>query len=223
MRDSYQILEVSRNASDEEIKKVYRSLSRKYHPDANVNNPDKVASEEKFKEIQQAYQQIMKERTQGFSDSSQTESGNPYGGFGSFWGFGSYESRQESAYESEESIHLKAAVNYINSGHYQEALNVLSSIANRDARWYYYSACANFGNGNNIIALEHAKRASQMEPGNREFRALVNRFEGGGTWYQSKQSPYGRTATSGGSFCIKLCVANLFCNVCCKGGASGYC
>ena len=59
MRDPYQVLGVSRDASDEEIKKAYRALSRKYHPDANVNNPNKEQAEEKFKEIQQAYQRIM--------------------------------------------------------------------------------------------------------------------------------------------------------------------
>ena len=65
MRDPYQVLGVSRDASDEEIKKAYRALSRKYHPDANVNNPNKEQAEEKFKEIQQAYQRIMDERQRG--------------------------------------------------------------------------------------------------------------------------------------------------------------
>ena len=56
MMDPYQVLGVSRSASDEEIKKAYRSLSRKYHPDANVNNPNKAQAEEKFKEVQEAYE-----------------------------------------------------------------------------------------------------------------------------------------------------------------------
>ena len=55
MTDPYQVLGVSRDASKEEIKKVYRKLSKKYHPDANINNPNKDQYEEKFKEIQQAY------------------------------------------------------------------------------------------------------------------------------------------------------------------------
>ena len=67
MFDPYSILGVSRDASDEEIKKAYRKLSRKYHPDANINNPNKDQAEEKFKEIQQAYDQIMKEREYGSS------------------------------------------------------------------------------------------------------------------------------------------------------------
>ena len=60
--DPYSVLGVPRTASDEEIKKAYRSLSRKYHPDANINNPDKEAAEAKFKDVQQAYQTIMDER-----------------------------------------------------------------------------------------------------------------------------------------------------------------
>ena len=79
MIDPYQVLGISRGASDEEIKKAYRSLSRKYHPDANVNNPNKDAAEEKFKQVQQAYDQIMKEKQQGTS----------YGGYGNSYGSGS--------------------------------------------------------------------------------------------------------------------------------------
>lgn len=60
MSDPYEILGVQRGASEEEIKKAYKRLSRKYHPDANLDNPK--AAEEKFKQIQQAYQQVMKEK-----------------------------------------------------------------------------------------------------------------------------------------------------------------
>ncbi len=65
MTDPYSILGVTPSASDEEIKKAYRTLSRKYHPDANINNPNKDAAEEKFKEIQAAYNRIMDERQNG--------------------------------------------------------------------------------------------------------------------------------------------------------------
>ena len=65
MIDPYSILGISRDASDEEVKKAYRKMSRKYHPDANIDNPNKEQAEEKFKQVQQAYEQIMKEREQG--------------------------------------------------------------------------------------------------------------------------------------------------------------
>ena len=96
MRDPYEVLGIVRGATEEEIKKAYKALSRKYHPDANINNPRKEEAEEKFKEIQQAYQQIMKERTEGYQYRSAGgygqggQSTGGYGGFGDFGGFGSF-------------------------------------------------------------------------------------------------------------------------------------
>ena len=83
MSDPYQVLGVSRDASDEEIKKAYRALSRKYHPDANINNPNKDKAEEMFKIVQQAYNQIMKEKEMGYSSS-----GGSYSGYGGYSGYG---------------------------------------------------------------------------------------------------------------------------------------
>ena len=74
MRDPYEVLGVSRGATEEEIKKAYRALSRKYHPDANINNPHKEEAEAKFKEVQQAYQQIQREQSGG-----STYQGSAYG------------------------------------------------------------------------------------------------------------------------------------------------
>ena len=67
MGNPYDVLGVRPGATDEEIKKAYRALSRKYHPDANINNPNREQAEERFKEIQQAYNQIMQEKQQGYS------------------------------------------------------------------------------------------------------------------------------------------------------------
>ena len=64
MKDPYEVLGVPRNASQEEIKKAYRELSRKYHPDSYANNPLADLAEEKFKEVQDAYQQIMNSQTE---------------------------------------------------------------------------------------------------------------------------------------------------------------
>lgn len=65
MINPYSVLGINPGVTDEEVKKAYRTLSRKYHPDANINNPNRVQAEEKFKEVQQAYEQIMRERQQG--------------------------------------------------------------------------------------------------------------------------------------------------------------
>ncbi len=219
MLDPYRTLGVSRNASDDEIKKAYRTLSRKYHPDSNINNPNKEMAEAKFKEIQQAYQQIMKERTRGYSDSDFTgeqTSGDPFGGF---WGFGTWgQQRTRQTTDSDpELIRLNAAMNYINNGYYQEALRTLSDIPNRSARWYYLSAIANLGIRNNMTALEHAKMAQHLEPGNPEYQRLVYQIQSGGAWYQTQKDPYGTNPFEGNNLCLRLCMLQLACNVCCGG------
>lgn len=237
MYDPYAVLGISRNATDEEIKKAYRALSRKYHPDANINNPNKAQAEEKFKEIQQAYQQIMYEKEHG-TQGGYGQGGygqNTYGGQsggGSYWDFGDFgdffggfggfggqnQNRNSHTGTDEESNYKQAAVNYIRSGHYREALNVLNSMSKRDAHWYYLSAIANSGSGNNVAALEHAQRAMQMEPGNQEYQQLYQQLQNGGSWYQGQRQSYGGSMGGSGNFCMKLCIANLVCNMCCGGG-----
>lgn len=239
MRDPYEVLGVSRGASQEEIKKAYRALSRKYHPDANINNPNKDQAEAKFKEIQQAYELIMSGKADSYQQQSygqggysgqggygnQSSNGNPYadydpfgfGGFGGFgYGYGGQQQRQQRT-GSQQDSHLQAAANYINNGYYKEALNVLANMENRTATWYYYSALANRGVGNNMIALEHAKQALAMEPNNWQYQNLVTQLEGGGGWYQSQQRSYGYPM-GGSDYCMKLCLLNLACNMCCSGG-----
>ena len=80
---------------------------------------------------------------------------------------------------SEEDAHLNAAANYIRSGHYKEALNVLDGISQHSARWYFYSASANSGLGNNVTALEHAREAVRLEPQNMQYqmRAMNQKLE----------------------------------------------
>lgn len=217
MFDPYEILGVSRNATDEEIKKVYRQLSRKYHPDANINNPNKAQAEEKFKEIQRAYDQIMKEREYGASGYGNTGS---YGGYHSYGGFGGYGgfNGQSKGYQDEEAVRRQAASNYVQNGHYQEALHVLSELRNRNGEWYYLSALANMGMGNNINALNYIKEAVRLEPDNMQYRMMQERMEGGGTWYQQQQNPFGGIQLGGNDFCLKLCLANMVCNLFCPGG-----
>ncbi len=207
MIDPYSILGISRDASDDEVKKAYRRLSRKYHPDANINNPDKDQAEEKFKQVQQAYEQIMKEREQG----------NSYGGY-QYGGYGGFSGQTDSGYQDEEAMRRQAAVNYIQSGHYREAMNVLQALQQRNGQWYYLSSMANMGLGNNVNALNDIKEAVRLEPDNVQYRMLQQQMEGGGTWYQEMQNPFGGMPTGGDDYCMKLCLANLACSLCCPGG-----
>ncbi len=213
--DPYSVLGVKRTASDEEIKKAYRSLSRKYHPDANINNPNKEAAEAKFKEVQQAYQTIMDERENGGAGNGY---GNTYGGFGGF-GYDTYtRGGRKTEYEDDDSRYMKAVVNYINNGSFSEALNLLNSIKKRDGMWYYYSAVANFGAGNNITAMEHINTALQYEPNNMSYMQLKRQIESGESWYAGRAGKYGFPGENGAGSCSKLCTYYLICSLCSGGG-----
>lgn len=135
MRNPYEVLGVSPGATDEEIKKAYRKLSRQYHPDANVNSPHPEIAEEKFKEVQQAYTQIMKEKQQGYAGGYQNSSAQSgpygaYGGYGSYGGFGGFDFNGQSEQRSQQndSVNMQAALNYIRNGYYKEALHALNDI-----------------------------------------------------------------------------------------------
>lgn len=202
MMDPYQVLGVSRTATDDEIKKAYRKLSRKYHPDANINNPNAAQAEAKFKEVQQAYEQIVREREGG------GRAGNGY----------SYESRGYTYQGTgDDALKMQAAANYINNRYYREALNVLSQVSNRDSRWYFFSALANAGLGNNVEAKEQARQALAMEPDNWEYQNLVNRLEGVGSWYSDMGTMYGRQVHIDQSYCSKMCLTYMLCSCCCGG------
>ena len=204
-KNPYDVLGVPQNASDDEIKRVYRDLTRKYHPDANINNPLKDLAEERFKEVQEAYDIIMKEREQG-------------GGYN--YGYGSAGSyQQSSAGGSQQDTEMQAAYNFINSRRYQEALNLLNRMPNRSAQWYYASAFANAGMGNNVLARDQAAQAVNMEPNNVQYRQLLNQLDWNSQRYQ--RNPYGGYGAGGqscgtGNMCCDLCIADQMCE--CMGG-----
>jgi molecular chaperone DnaJ len=84
-RDYYEVLGVAKNASDDEIKKAYRKLAMKHHPD---RNPDDKSSEEKFKEAKEAYEVLSDADKRAAYDQFGHEGVNPQGGPGGFGGFG---------------------------------------------------------------------------------------------------------------------------------------
>ena len=224
-RDPYSVLGLGPTATNDAVKSAYRRLAKKYHPDLN---PGSREAEQKMKEINEAYDMIVNHKWDPNASSYQNSGyqggyggqrsgynrgyADPFEGFGfGGFGFGGYGS--QGAYgQREESADLRAVRNYINSGHYDEALHLLGTISVRDAYWFYLSALANEGAGNRITALDHAKKALSMEPGNMEFRQLVNRLDGTGASGQ-----YGRNFTMprGGLSSLLIC---LFFNLCCGRG-----
>ena len=203
--DPYKVLGVSPDASDEEIKKAYRALAKKYHPDRNPG--DEVAAK-KMQQVNAAYEQIK-------NPDKAYQPGGYGGGYNQYdpFGFGGY--RQQSYTDTDSGDNYqKAAMNYIRFGRYREALNALENATDRNARWYYLSALANHGLGNQVTALEHIRRAVSMEPDNQEYLDALNRIEYGGTAYRQQAGNFGGFEMRSNP-CMNLCLCYLAQLLCC--------
>ena len=189
--DPYKVLGLSPDASDEEVKKAYRRLAMKYHPDRNPGNEEAAR---KMQEINAAYDRIKNPEKHRTARSSYG-----YSGYGNSGG---------------EPDYLLAAQRYMQFGRYREALQLLARISDRNARWYYLSAICNDAIGNQITALEHIRRAVSMEPDNPEYLALLEEIEQGGTAYRRQAGSY-RTFQTGSGFCLPFFLCWFFRLFCC--------
>ena len=199
IQDPYKVLGVSPDASDDEIKRAYRVLAKKYHPDLN---PGDAEAARKMQEVNAAYEQI--KNPEKFQQSGQSG----YGGYG-YDPFGGY---RQQTYSDDQ--YQQAAYQYIMFGRYAEALNILSNSQSRNARWYYLSALANDGLGNQVTAMEHIRKAVSMEPENPEYLDALNRMENGGSAYRRNAGNF-RGFTFGGDPCSNFFLCMLA-NICCS-------
>ncbi|MBR7122935.1 MAG: J domain-containing protein [Oscillospiraceae bacterium] len=202
IEDPYKVLGVSPGASDEDIKKAYRRLAKQYHPD---RNPGDAAAAQKMQEINAAYEQI--KNPDAYRQSTQGGyGGQSYSGYG-YDPFGGY---HQQSYSGDQ--YFQAAQQYIFYGRYREALNILQSAPNKTARWYYLSALANDGLGNQVTALEHIRRAVSMEPDNMEYLQVLEDIQNGGAAYRRQAGSFRGFQMRGGLWQLCLCwVAQWFC------------
>jgi molecular chaperone DnaJ len=210
IEDPYKVLGVSRDASDEDIKRAYRRLAKKYHPDLN---PGDQEAARKMQEVNAAYEQIKnpEKAQQGPAGSY----GGPTGGYGyDPFGFGGFGSRSYGSYSADQ--YQQGAEMYIRWGRYREALQILQNSTEHNARWYYLSALANDGLGNQVTALEHIRRAVSMEPDNAEYLRALEQIENGGAAYRRQAGNF-RGFTMGGDYCTNLCLCWLVNIFCCRG------
>ena len=163
MNDPYSTLGVSRTASDEEVKKAYRDLARKYHPDNYVNNPLADLAQEKMKEINEAYDAVTRERAGGAAAQGQYESAGGASG--------------RSGYSAGPFSDARAA---INSGDLNRAEMILGSIPDRNAEWNFLMGSLAYRRGWMDEASRYFRVAASMEPSNPEYRQAVSYVQNAG-------------------------------------------
>ena len=205
MNDPYQTLGVSENASDEEIKKAYRDLARKYHPDNYHDNPLADLAQEKMKEINAAYEEINRRRSGG-----NRTSGGSYGGYQQQ--YGQYQGRSSSSVLQQVRIAIQ-------SGDLSRAEALLANYSDHNAEWNFLRGAVCYRRGWMDEAKRYYQTACQMEPGNPEYRQALEFMEKGTqSAYRPGGQPFG-TDICAGNPCIPLCCLWTLCN----GGGYWFC
>ncbi len=196
MNDPYKILGVDPSASDEEVKRAYRDLARKYHPDNYADNPLGDLAEEKMKQINEAYDEITKMRQNGTSYGGGGPSSPNYGGSG-------------GGYEAQSSIYTRIR-QYIQAGNLSQAEVLLNSVPDRNAEWYFLYGIVCRQKGMYDEAMRNIATAVNMDPNNMEYRQALAMLQRGGGMYR------GTTAAGGGLTGCGLCGDLLCADTCCE-------
>jgi len=210
MRDPYQVLGVPSTATDEEVKKAYRNLARKYHPDNYHDNPLADLAQERMKEINEAYETIQSQR-KGHSGSAQ----NGYSGYG-------YQNSSYSGgYYGGDPLfqRVRAA---INQGELNLADELLNSRTDHDGEWNFLKGSVCYRRGWMDEARRYFETAVQMDPDNGEYRHALDVMEGRQSAYQPDGYRAMTTAGCGNDMISRIC-GTLLCINCLSGGGCYFC
>ncbi|OUN07941.1 molecular chaperone DnaJ [Flavonifractor sp. An92] len=202
--DPYRVLGVDPSASDDEVKRAYRELARKYHPDNYQNNPLADLAEEKMKEINAAYEAITKERAGRGSGSQST-----YGSAGSYQRSGGYQQQGSSS-----GTIYQQARQAINLGDLNRAEQLLRTAPAQNGEWHFLMGSIAYRKGWLDEAMQHYQMACRLDPTNGEYRQALAMMQQGGQAYR----PYGY---GGGSDACDCCTT-MMCLNCLCGGCGGY-
>ncbi len=189
MRDPYEVLGVSKDASQDEIKKAYRKLAKQYHPDRYAGNPLSDLAAEKFKEINEAYDAL----------TGNSSTANNYNqGYNSGSGAGNFAQIR----------------NYINMGAFDEAERLLDSMNDRGAEWFYLKGMVYLSRGWHAQGINFIRQAVNMDPSNAEYRRTLNAIENQTRQYREVGG--GMNDSTACNCCSNLLCADCCCE--CMGG-----
>lgn len=202
MKDPYSVLNVPSTASDDEVKKAYRELARKYHPDNYHDNPLADLAQEKMKEVNEAYETIQKMRSgQSTGGSSYQRSGQTSYGYG-----GNYQSGGSPAFTE-----IRAA---ITRGDLLTAERLLNTAPQRTAEWHFLYGAFCLRRGYMDDAYNSFETACNMDPTNMEYREAYERMRNQGQAYRPGGYDVYTTGCGGNDFCSNLCCAYCLFNAC---------
>lgn len=199
MTDPYSVLGINSGASDEEIKRAYRELARKYHPDNYQDNPLSDLAEEKMKEVNEAYDEIGRLRSGGGSSSS-------HGG-------AAYQSAYQRQSTTSSSPLFQRVRQSINNGDIDTAEQLLREAPGQNAEWHFLSGCVAYRRGWLDEARQQYQIACNADPGNMEYRQAYNMMQQGGQSYRSYNTGMGGGA-GGMDCCTSLLCLNCLCGGC---------
>ncbi len=195
MTDPYRILGVSPSASDEEVKRAYRDLARKYHPDNYHDNPLADLAQEKMKEINEAYDMITKQRAGG---------SNHGGGYTGGWNPGASNGASSGVYAQ-----IRMAINSGNLDYAEQLLDGVD-VSDRGAEWNFLMGSLYYKRGWMDEAVRFFEDAVRMDPGNAEYRQAYNFMQSGGAQYRTNGG------YSGGMNGCDICSSLLIADCCCE-------
>ena len=238
--DPYKVLGVEPGATKDDIKKAYRQMAKKYHPDLH---PDDPVAAQKMHEINEAYDILSNPDKYAYKETGYGATGNAYSGYNTGYGngyntgytqtgpngytytytwsygpFGGFRTNSMPRPQSwpDDSADIKQAIDFINMGQYTYAQQTLNSIvsSDRNARWYYLSALTNYGLNNFILAMEHIHKAVSLEPTNSVYQNLFDLMNNSGSRYAEAGRAYQRQNSQLNSMCMNLCLLQFFCMFC---------
>jgi len=197
MKNPYEVLGISPDATDEEVKTAYRNMARKYHPDNYTDNPLSDLAQEKMQEINEAYDAIARQR--------KAQGGHTNGGYRAPGGTGGRYSDIRRMIEQNRITDAEMLLDGIPS-------------QSRDGEWYFLKGSVLYKKGWLEEAYRHFSTACNMDPANAEYRAAFQRVQ------NARQTGGYRTAQTGGETCTACDVCQtLWCADCCCECMGGDC